>query len=546
MTDVPTNPSAVPLHEILKLVRDDSFVLKVLMSKLDTYTFKLFEYDKRAARVRASEEALRERMVEQSRQFKSLPKDVRLEGSADQAQMGQLKALLSEKVVYETLTKLIRKEFDSMVTNATALRDLRTADLRDETMLARIAASLDPAAVVRQRDQIVEAISLVEDGIQGEARRSIRESLYSILKTFARNPRGLLNSLAFNFLLLGSPGTGKSSAAESMARFFHLVGILVTDQVHVLNKTNLVAGYLGQSAAKTRATIYGALEGVAFLDEAYSLLSCEYREGGDPSSPVTKRDAYGMESIDQVTDMLTDLKGLLCFIAAGYDREMMNCFLASNSGLDRRFATKWVLTNFSAADLIQILVAQLERIDASTLFWFQKRQMFHVERKGESAADLVHSISPLLIALNKVGAFTFQAGDMDSFAHALYNLLAISEGAVGLSKIIELFNTFFRITKREPHLRLVSLSAAGDEVRLVDRSGKRRTVRVDVIAARGIANIRSAAAPSRPNGIPPRGFLEKSNTRSSSRLKKRRAQRKIHNKGKERPPRKLHLPQLDH
>ncbi len=476
-------PKVVSYEEISELLESSSFLTKLAMSMVDTYTYKANWYEKRERELEEREDALRERIRAQSEEFDSLPEDVRRSGSADTAQISQLQALLQEKVLYVTMQDYIREAFDDLVKDQDLLVELRTVEGAER----KVRRALRSGAIKRKQLELVEAVTLVESNIRGDTRRHIREHLYTLLKTFAYNPRGMLNSLQFNFLLMGRAGVGKTQIAFTMARFFHAVGILITGQLHPLTKSSFIAGFLGQSAAKTRAALYSSLEGVAFLDEAYALLSCEYsqpdnkRAPGDTGEPaertVTKRDAYGMDAVDTLTEMLTDLKGMLCFIAAGYEEEMMTCFLGANSGLNRRFPTKWTLGRFSLKDLLDLLHTQLLNIDRSGNFWFQNRQLFESDEPGRRSQDMVASAAPFIGALDQMDALTSQAGDIETLAHSFYNLAAVTPAKrLENTPAIGAVNEFLAITKRQPFMRIVRLSSDGSLVYLLDAEGKRQAL----------------------------------------------------------------------
>ena len=128
---------------------------------------------------------------------------------------------------------------------------------------------------------------------------------------------------------MGDPGVGKSYNAEKLAKILKYSMLLAKGNVITVTKDQIIGEYIGQTAPKTYKVLTSNLEGVIFLDEAYNI----------PGTPGTtgKKDPFGQEAMDCITDFTSVHQGLISIIAAGYSYEMEKIFLASNPGLDRRF-----------------------------------------------------------------------------------------------------------------------------------------------------------------------------------------------------------------
>jgi SpoVK/Ycf46/Vps4 family AAA+-type ATPase len=168
-------------------------------------------------------------------------------------------------------------------------------------------------------------------------------------------------------VIYGPPGTGKTEIAKIMGKIYSKIGILSNGTFKKVTRSDLIAGFLGQTALKTKDVIKEALGGVLFIDEAYSL--------GNPE----KRDSFAKECIDTLCEALSDNKENLMVIIAGYEKELKESFFAFNQGLDSRFTWRFKTDEYTAEDLHQIFVKMVYdigwEIDSEskiTTDWFKK------------------------------------------------------------------------------------------------------------------------------------------------------------------------------
>ena len=148
----------------------------------------------------------------------------------------------------------------------------------------------------------------------------------------------------------GNPGTGKTTVARIVGRIYKRIGLLSKGHFVEVSRTDLIAGYQGQTALKVKKVIEQAKGGVLFIDEAYSITENDHS------------DSYGRECLTELTKALEDYRDDLVVIVAGYT-EPMNNFFESNPGLKSRFNTFIEFDDYSSNELDEILYSMCKNND---------------------------------------------------------------------------------------------------------------------------------------------------------------------------------------
>ena len=156
-----------------------------------------------------------------------------------------------------------------------------------------------------------------------------------------------VTELSLHMVFSGNPGTGKTTVARLMARIYHSLGILSKGQLVEVDRSGLVAGYVGQTAIKTQKVIEKAMGGVLFIDEAYALNG---RSEND----------FGQEAIDTILKAMEDHRDDLVVIVAGYT-DLMDRFIHSNPGLESRFNRFLLFDDYTTDEMVEIFRMQCKK-----------------------------------------------------------------------------------------------------------------------------------------------------------------------------------------
>jgi chromosomal replication initiation ATPase DnaA len=226
--------------------------------------------------------------------------------------------------------------------------------------------NIDLKSLINIRAELTELNNMI--GMNNLKNSILNQLLYFIQELHIEKSKNV--SEFKHTVICGPPGTGKTEVAKIIGRMYSKLGILKNTIFKKVTRQDLVAGYLGQTALKTKDVIHSCLGGVLFIDEAYAL-----------ANGRNDLDSFSKECIDTICEALSDHKENLMVIIAGYEDELNHTFFAANRGLESRFIWRFKMDEYNAEELYNIFMKKVNETEWSidknteiTVKWFEKNK----------------------------------------------------------------------------------------------------------------------------------------------------------------------------
>ena len=211
------------------------------------------------------------------------------------------------------------------------------------------AAKPEEKEEIPPKEKIEDLLAELDSYVGMDAIKTEVRSLINMVQVYKlRREHDLpTTDMSLHMVFSGNPGTGKTTVARIMSRIYHSLDILSKGQLVEVDRSGLVAGYVGQTALKTQRVIEKAMGGVLFIDEAYAL------------NGKSEND-FGQEAIDTILKAMEDHRDDLVVIVAGYT-ELMDRFIHSNPGLESRFNRFLMFEDYTPEQMVAIFKMQCKK-----------------------------------------------------------------------------------------------------------------------------------------------------------------------------------------
>ena len=211
------------------------------------------------------------------------------------------------------------------------------------------AAKPEEKEEIPPKEKIEDLLAELDSYVGMDAIKTEVRSLINMVQVYKlRREHDLpTTDMSLHMVFSGNPGTGKTTVARIMSRIYHSLDILSKGQLVEVDRSGLVAGYVGQTALKTQKVIEKAMGGVLFIDEAYAL------------NGKSEND-FGQEAIDTILKAMEDHRDDLVVIVAGYT-ELMDRFIHSNPGLESRFNRFLMFEDYTPEQMVAIFKIQCKK-----------------------------------------------------------------------------------------------------------------------------------------------------------------------------------------
>lgn len=277
--------------------------------------------------------------------------------------------------------------------------------------------------VVEGEDKSLEELLKEVDsliGLEG-VKKSIHENITYLNFTKLRKEKGFDDGsvISLHSVFTGNPGTGKTTVVKKLGKIYHKMGLLSKGHVYEVDRSVLVGEYIGQTAPKVKKAIDEARGGILFIDEAYSLA----RSGEDSKD-------FGKEVIEVLLKEMSDGKGDLAVIVAGYPKEM-SVFIDSNPGLKSRFSDYFHFEDYLPDELFQIALyaaSQKQLTIAEDAKFYLQEQLTDAYRRRDNSFGNARFVNAVIEeAKQDMGIRLMKSTSMDSLTKEDLSTLTLAD-----------------------------------------------------------------------------------------------------------------------
>ena len=252
------------------------------------------------------------------------------------------KTYINNQNTFKTIFPIIHKIHKIVINDRVETLDDMIKLINKYSIISNVDYNIDMEILHRIKEPLEKLESMV--GMVNIKNNIIDQILYYL--------QGLHNNNDYlHTIICGPPGTGKTEISKIIGDIFMKIGVLKNNTFRKVTRSDLIAGFLGQTAIKTKKVIEECLGGVLFIDEVYSLGNSE------------NSDSFSKECIDTLCEALSDHKNNIMVIVAGYEKEIKDCFFSYNDGLESRFIWKYTINKYSEKELYEILQKKINDIE---------------------------------------------------------------------------------------------------------------------------------------------------------------------------------------